>query len=191
MTSFSDPADKRPDTLHPNPYTLVSMRLVLSLTLLLATSAPAALQGQAVPVRPNPNDTVTVDPFRERPPVSPVGAALRSLLIPGWGQSIVHRRATGAFFVLFEGLSLTMTLKSLHQLDYLESVQSEDDPESIERVDAKRAEVQDWAILLAFNHLMAAAEAFVSTMLWDFPEELEVRAFSRGRFGARVTLPIP
>ncbi len=170
------------------------MRFVLSLTLILATSAPAALQGQIVPIRPpNPNDTVTVDPFRERPPVSPVGAALRSLLIPGWGQSIVHRRATGAFFVLFEGISLTMTLKSRHQLGHLESVQSEADPESIERVDAKRAEVQDWAILLAFNHLMAAAEAFVSTMLWDFPEELKVRAFSGGggRFGAQVTLPIP
>ncbi len=170
------------------------MRLALTLTLILATSAPAALQGQIVPVRPpNPNDTVTVDPFRERPPVSPVGAALRSLLIPGWGQSIVHRRATGAFFVLFEGISLTMTLKSRHQLGYLESVQSEADPESIERVDAKRAEVQDWAVLLAFNHLMAAAEAFVSTMLWDFPEELKVRAFSGGggRFGARITLPFP
>jgi hypothetical protein len=170
------------------------MRLALTLTLILATSAPAALQGQIVPIRaPNPNDTVTVDPFRERPPVSPVGAALRSLLIPGWGQSVAHRRATGAFFVLFEGISLTMTLKSRHQLGYLESVQSEDNPESIERVDAKRAEIQDWAILLAFNHLMAAAEAFVSTMLWDFPEELEVRAFSggRGRFGARITLPLP
>ncbi len=168
------------------------MRLALTFGLILATWAPAALQGQIVPVRPpNPNDTVTVDPFRERPPVSPVGAALRSLLIPGWGQSIVHRRGTGAFFVLFEGISLTMTLKSIHQLEHLESVQSEADPESLERVQAKRSEVQDWAILLAFNHLMAAAEAFVSTMLWDFPEELEVRAFSRGRFGARVTLPIP
>ncbi len=168
------------------------MRLALAVTLILASWTPTALQAQAVPVRPpNPRDTITVDPFRERPPVSPVGAALRSLLIPGWGQSIVHRRATGAFFVLFEGLSLTMTIKSMHQLDYLESVQSEADTESIERVDAKRAEVQDWAILLAFNHLMAAAEAFVSVMLWDFPEELEVRAFSNGRFGARVTLPIP
>ncbi len=172
------------------------MRPALTLALILATSAPAAMQGQIVPIRPpNPNDTVTVNPFREKPPVSPVGAALRSLLIPGWGQSIAHRRATGAFFVLFEGISLTMTLKSRHQLSYLESVQSEADPESIERVDAKRAEIQDWAILLAFNHLMAAAEAFVSTMLWDFPEELEVRAFSgggvRGRFGARITLPFP
>ncbi len=122
---------------------------------------------------------------------------MRSLLLPGWGQSVLNRRGTGAFFVLFEGLSLTMTLKSIHQLDYLERVRSDADPNSPERVDAKervdgkRAEVQDWAVLLAFNHLMAAAEAFVSAMLWDFPEELEVRAFSGGRIGARVTLILP
>ncbi len=29
---------------------------------------------------------------------------------------------------------------------------------------AKRAGVRDWAILLAFNHLMVEADAFVSTM---------------------------
>ncbi len=169
------------------------MRLVLLVLTILAT-APIATHAQipTVPVRrPNPRDTITVDPFRVRPPVSPMGAMLRSLLLPGWGQSVLNRRGTGAFFVLFEGLSLTMTLKSIHQLDYLESVQSDEDPESIERVDSKRAEVQDWAVLLAFNHLMAAAEAFVSAMLWDFPEELEVRAFSGGRIGARVTLILP
>ncbi len=169
------------------------MRLVLLVLTILATT-PIAARGQIPtgPVRrPNPRDTITVDPFRVRPPVSPIGAMLRSLLLPGWGQSVLNRRGTGAFFVLFEGLSLTMTLKSIHQLDYLESVQSDEDPESLERVDSKRAEVQDWAVLLAFNHLMAAAEAFVSAMLWDFPEELEVRAFSGGRIGARVTLILP
>lgn len=169
------------------------MRLVLLFLTILATT-PMAAHGQipTVPIRrPNPRDTITVDPFRVKPPVSPMGAMLRSLLLPGWGQSLLNRRGTGAFFVLFEGLSLTMTLKSIHQLDYLERVQSDADPESIERVDSKRAEVQDWAVLLAFNHLMAAAEAFVSAMLWDFPEELEVRAFSGGRIGARVTLILP
>ena len=171
----------------------MAMRLVLLVLTILAT-APMAAHGQipTVPVRrPNPRDTITVDPFRVRPPVSPMGAMLRSLLLPGWGQSLLNRRGTGAFFVLFEGISLTMTLKSIHQLDHLERVQSDADPESIERVDSKRAEVQDWAVLLVFNHLMAAAEAFVSAMLWDFPEELEVRAFSGGRIGARVTLILP
>lgn len=168
------------------------MRLVLLVLTILATIPTAARAQITIPVRrPNPRDTITVDPFRVRPPVSPMGAMLRSLLLPGWGQSLLNRRGTGAFFVLFEGLSLTMTLKSIHQLDHLERVQSDADPESIERVDSKRAEVQDWAILLAFNHLMAAAEAFVSAMLWDFPEELEVRAFSGGRIGARVTLILP
>ena len=171
----------------------MAMRLVLLFLTILATT-PMTAHGQitTVPVRrPNPRDTITVDPFRVRPPVSPMGAMLRSLLLPGWGQSVLHRRGTGAFFVLFEGLSLTMTLKSIHQLDYLERVQSDTDPESLERVDSKRAEVQDWAVLLGFNHLVAAAEAFVSAMLWDFPEELEVRAFSGGRIGARVTLILP
>ncbi len=169
------------------------MRLVLLVLTIVATTPMAAhAQIPTGPVRrPNPRDTITVDPFRVQPPVSPMGAMLRSLLLPGWGQSILNRRGTGAFFVLFEGISLTMTLKSIHQLDHLERVQSDADPESIERVDAKRAEVQDWAVLLAFNHLMAAAEAFVSAMLWDFPEELEVRAFSGGRIGARVTLILP
>ncbi len=169
------------------------MRLVLLVLTVLATT-PMTAHGQipTVPVeRPNPRETIPVDPFRVRPPVSPMGAMLLSLLLPGWGQSTLNRRGTGAFFVLFEGLSLTMTLKSIHQLDHLERVQSDADPESLERVDAKRDEVQDWAVLLAFNHLMAAAEAFVSAMLWDFPEELEVRAFSGGRIGARVTLILP
>ncbi len=170
----------------------MAMRLVLLVLTILATIPTAARAQITIPVRqPNPRDTITVDPFRVKPPVSPMGAMLRSLLLPGWGQSLLNRRGTGAFFVLFEGLSLTMTLKSIHQLDYLERIQSDTDPESIERVDSKRAEVQDWAVLLGFNHLMAAAEAFVSAMLWDFPEELEVRAFSGGRIGARVTLILP
>jgi hypothetical protein len=169
------------------------MRLVpLVLTILVMSPAAATAQIPTVPVRPpNPNDTVTVDPFRVHPPISPAGAAFRSLLLPGWGQSILDRPGTGAFFVLIEGLALTMTFKSKHQLRYLERVESEDDPESLERVEAKRAEIQDWAILIAFNHLISAAEAFVAAMLWDFPEELEIQAFSGGRIGVgfRISLP--
>jgi hypothetical protein len=169
------------------------MRLVfLLLTVLTVTPVAAIAQIPTVPVRPpNPRDTIKVDPFRVDPPVSPAGAAFRSLLLPGWGQSVLDRPGTGAFFVLVEGIALTMTFKSVHQLNYLERIQSEDDPESVERVEAKRSEIQDWAILIAFNHLVAAFEAFVAAMLWDFPEELEVQAFSGGRFGAgfRISLP--
>ena len=113
------------------------------------------------------------------------------MLLPGWGQSILQRRVTGAFFVAWEGLALTMTLKSIHQLDYLRTVASEDDTESIERVESKEAEVQDWAVLLVFNHLIAGVEAFVSAQLWDFPEELRVRAPSNGSIGIEFSVGLP
>ena len=120
-----------------------------------------------------------------------MGALWRSMLLPGWGQVSLNRRVTGAVFVFWEGIALTMTLKSIHQLDYLKSVESEDDIDSQDRVDAKRSEIQDWAVLLAFNHLLAGVEAFVSAQLWDFPEELAVRILPRGGVGLVVALPLP
>ena len=170
------------------------MRRSLLIAVVLATCwLPAAwAQIPTLPTRPgDPADTVTVDPFRIHPPISPLGGLWRSILLPGWGQSILRRRVTGAFFVAWEGLALTMTLKSIHQLDYLRTVATEDDEESLERVDSKEAEVQDWAILLAFNHLLAGAEAFVAAQLWDFPEELRVQAHSDGSLRLHVSIPLP
>ena len=108
----------------------------------------------------------------------PLGAMWRSLLLPGWGQALLHRRVTGAVFVFWEGLSLTMTLKAQDQLRFLRETNGD-----TLAVRLKKQEVQDWAVVLAFNHLMAAAEAFVSAELWDFPAELEARALPRGRVG--------
>lgn len=110
-------------------------------------------------------DTIPVPQFRVPPPVSPLGAAVRSLVLPGWGQSLLDRRTTGAIFIFWEGVTLTMTLKSLRQLEYQERI-------GAATVEGKRQEVEDWAVLLIFNHLMAAAEAFVAAQLWDFPPEL-------------------
>jgi hypothetical protein len=55
-------------------------------------------------------------------------------------------------------------------------------------VDGKRQEEEDWLVLLVFNHLFAAAEAFVAGHLQDFPEELQVRAVPGG-VGVRLPLP--
>ena len=104
---------------------------------------------------------------------------------------MVNRRVTGAFFVAFEGLAITMALKSKHQLGHLRKVESEDDPESQERVVSKEQEVQDWAVLIGFNHLMAAAEAYVATLLWDFPGDLEATRLPDGRLGIGVRVGLP
>lgn len=114
--------------------------------------------------------------FRIEPPVSPLGAMWRSLLLPGWGQAILGRRVTGAAFIFLEGVTVTMTVKSLHQLAYQEDT-------AAETVDDKRQEVQDWAVLWGFNHLLAGAEAFVGALLWDFPTELEARRLPNGATG--------
>lgn len=120
---------------------------------------------------------------------------MRSLVLPGWGQGALGRRGAGAVFVFFEGLTFTMWVKSLHQQDYLqrtkrepsgEEVTSEDDP-----LESKKAEVEDWFVLLIFNHLLAGLEAYVSANLWDFPAELEARALPDGSAGLGITVPLP
>lgn len=151
--------------------------------------APAAAQ-IPVPTVPTPGrqgqqpDTVKVPQFRIEPPVSPLGAMWRSLLVPGWGQAILKRRATGAFFVFWEGVTLTMSLKASHQLRYLRLTGSQS-------VEAKKQEVQDWVVLLVFNHLMAGAEAFVAAQLWDFPAELNATSLPSGDAALGVKLAIP
>lgn len=127
-------------------------------------------------------DTVKVPPFRVEPPISPLGAFGRSLLVPGWGQAILGRRVTGAFFVFWEGLTLTMALKAAHQLGYIEATGDQD------AIDAKKQEIQDWTVLLVFNHLLAGAEAFASAYLWDFPVELEQRALTGERLGIGASI---
>jgi hypothetical protein len=156
------------------------MRCAVLIAVLAVVAFPSMGEAQVVPTRqptqrqpPDPSDTIPVPPFRVEPPVSPLGAALRSLLIPGWGQSLVGRKATGAVFIFWEGLTLAMMLKSAHQLDYQSDIEQEE-------LEGKRTEVQDWAVLLAFNHLLAAAEAYVSTHLWDFPADLGVEPMPNG-----------
>jgi hypothetical protein len=129
-------------------------------------------------------DTIPVPPFRVRPPISPLGAFGRSLLIPGWGQAVLGRRVTGAFFVFWEGLTITMALKARHQLDYFNEVGTD------EQREAKLQEIEDWVVLLVFNHLFAGLEAFVSAYLWDFPVELERRALPGDRVGVGARIPI-
>ncbi len=127
-------------------------------------------------------DTVKVPAFRFQPPTPPMAALARSMLLPGWGQAVLGRRVTGAAFVFWEGVTITMTFKASHRLHYFRQTNAD----SV-KVAAKKQEVQDWIVLLVFNHLFAGAEAFVAAQLWDFPAEAEIRALPRG-IGAGVRL---
>ena len=55
---------------------------------------------------------------------------------------------------------------------------------------SKQQQIQDWIVLLVFNHLFSAAEAYVSAHLQDFPKELKIRAVPGGR-GIGISVPVP
>lgn len=171
--------------------TATCIRCFLLAALFVVVAGAEPLLGQIPIPTPTqqPEDTITVEPFRVRPPVSPLGAMARSLLFPGWGQSVLGRRTTGAVFVFWEGVTLGMTLKAAHQLSFLRRADDSrpEDSRDQELLDSKKAEVQDWLVLLAFNHLFAAAEAFVSANLWDFPEEISMRSLPDERVALTVS----
>ena len=147
------------------------------LLLALAFGARAVAAQQVVAIAP---DTVVV-PTDTVVRMRPISAAWRSLLIPGWGQAATGRAVTGAVFVAWEGTTLYMMWKARSETKYFEE-------SGVPGEGGKRQEEEDWLVLLVFNHLFAAAEAYVAAHLQDFPEELEIRAVPGG-VGARLPLP--
>lgn len=57
------------------------------------------------------------------------------------------------------------------------------------RLKARRLHYEDWVAMLAFTHLFAGADAFVSAHLWDLPRQVEVRRLPSGAtgIGARMS----
>lgn len=165
--------------------------LAFALVAAMSFARPAAGLGQdtAAVVRDSiPVDSIqapaAADTLYAKAPTSPMGALWRSLLIPGWGQAKLNRKLTGAIFVAWEGVTLGMSLKTSHELNYLRATNSS-------RQKAKKKEREDWLVLLGFNHLFSAVEAYVSSHLWDFPGDLEIRAapMPGGGVGASISLP--
>lgn len=118
-----------------------------------------------------------------RPPLRPMGAFWRSLLIPGWGQAKLGRKTAGAFFLAAEGVTLGMVLTTSSQLNYLEETNSGS-------VNSKQQQHEDWLVLLGLNHLLSAMEAYVSAHLWDFPGDLSIQAAPHGGVAGAVSVPV-
>jgi hypothetical protein len=117
----------------------------------------------------------------------PLPAFFHSLLIPGWAQAKLDRKLTASLFLAWEGLTLGMSLKAGGEVRYLERIEADS-----ARLESKRQERQDWLILLAFNHLFAGLEAFVSSHLQDFPADVRIRAVPQGiGVGASIPFRLP
>jgi hypothetical protein len=142
-----------------------------------APARPDTAAPQPAPARPERGDSV-----RPIAPVTPGGAFVRSLVIPGWGQARLGRNVTGGLFLLFEGVAGAMVWKSAWQLEWARA--------RGKFVASHRQEREDWIVLLVFNHLLSGAEAYVSALLFDFPTALRVRRLPDGTTGVGVTIPL-
>ena len=156
--------------------------LVFALT--LVTNVVPSLGAQNPGAPPAAPARAARDTIAHRP--GPMNYFFRSFVIPGWGQASLDRKLTGALFIGFEGLAISMAMKANAELPYLDRTDSL-------TAASRRAERQDWIVLIVFNHLFSALEAYVSAHLLDFPPDLRIRAMPlpgpRTGFGVHIGLP--
>jgi hypothetical protein len=161
---------------------------VLALVALLAVAHPAPVRAQV------PDTAAVVNPL------TPGGAFLRSVLLPGWGHASIGAYARGGFYFAAEttaGFLLARTVRRLEiakegrdlkedRLREALTLAGTTNPDSIgARLDAdpevararrlvrsRRQQVEDWAALGLFMVFLSGADAFVSAHLRDFPEPI-------------------
>lgn len=137
-------------------------------------------------------------PDSTKPPISARRAFLSSFILPGYGQNRLDRPKAAMLFATVEVLSLGMAAKSAQDLRDAKSASQDSvvstyrtdpatglvaiDPKThqpvpdtwihsrfdADRVKARRVHYEDWIAAIFFNHLFAAADAYVAANLWDF-----------------------
>ena len=108
--------------------------------------------------------TPAADTTGRRPPISPLGAFGRSLILPGWGQLEVGRPSRGAFYFAAESVFLFMVFKSDARL----SAAKEELPLNEERISNRSGQRENWIVLAGFIAFLSGLDAWVSTQFWDF-----------------------
>ena len=175
---------------------------------LLTLGSPQSAHGQVA-------DTVSVQDHRG---VSPGGAFLRSVLVPGWGHAAAGSYTRGAFYLVGQGMTTWMLFKTNARLDQArrQTLVTEreteariiaggaTDPDSISTLlDGDEAVLEardleglrsqqweDWLALGIFLMVVGGADAFVSTHLADFPLPLTVEAGADGIVEIGVSVPV-
>jgi hypothetical protein len=129
--------------------------------------------------------------------ISPRGAFLRSLVLPGWGQSELGLPGRGGIYFALEAGSLWMLFKSDRKLDEAregERIRRETGqlgPEQIDPLVRDRAnQREDWLTLSIFWLFFSGADAFVAAHLQDF--DVHVNAIPRpgGALEVQATIPV-
>lgn len=133
----------------------------------LAALAPTVVAAQQEPAQ---QEAAPPDTFFSKPPLSPGGAFIRSLVLPGWAQAELGSESRGALYFLAEGFSLFMVARSQTRLSWAERTQ----PEDSGLIEARKQQREDWIALAVFTAFFAAADGWVSVHLFGFDERTGV-----------------
>ena len=136
--------------------------------------------------------------------ISPAGAFLRSLVLPGWGQAAVGAPVRGTVYFSIGAGSFWMLGKSRVRLADVRAserfIQEDERLEGVER-DAlleglaplrrsRQNQVEDWATFTVFTALLSAADALVSAYLADFDAHLGVGPGGEAALRLELTVPV-
>ncbi|HEX6588626.1 MAG TPA: DUF5683 domain-containing protein [Longimicrobiales bacterium] len=184
--------------------------LTATLTLLLLGTAGATAQERdSVPSFPT-----EIGSLEGRP--SPVGAMLRSFVVPGWGQLSYDRYVRSAVYFGGHVGNTYMVIETLGRLDAAEEsrdrrisvvrdslVAAEVPTDSIDvrigedaevrrlrgLVSARKEQREDWIALGVFWILVSGVDAFVTAQLADFPASIGA-VYDGRRYGIYVSVPV-
>jgi hypothetical protein len=186
---------------------------LLAATLLAVASAGA----QEAPPAPRARADTVAQASVQRG-VSPRGAFLRAVAIPGWGHSAIGSYRRGAFYFAAEGITAWGLIKTRERIqevnqrvDFRETrlrsdlaAQGVTDPTEIQTAldndealtdllalqSARRSQREDWTALGIFLLLLSGADAYVSAHLQHFPAPLTLETQSSGSGRMDVSLSV-
>jgi hypothetical protein len=188
------------------------------ITAILLTVGFAGAQ-EAPPAPRAAADTVAQVPVRRG--VSPRGAFLRAVAVPGWGHSAIGSYRRGAFYFVAEGITAWGLIKTRERIieanqrvDFRESrlradlaAQGVTDPTEIQTAldddealtdllalqGARKSQRQDWTALGIFLLLLSGADAYVSAHLQHFPAPLtlDMQSSGNGRMDVSFSVKLP
>ncbi|MFP3947848.1 MAG: DUF5683 domain-containing protein [Longimicrobiales bacterium] len=176
--------------------------MLLLALLTVGAARGAGAQDETTRAEPAGPETQQPEEGEVLPDVSPGGAFVRSLAIPGWGHAATGSYTRAGFYFATSGATFWMLTKSLESLDaaddHLALVESEleremeragiTNPDTVSArlnaddrvtemralVESREQQVEDWTAFGIFWLLLNATDAFVSAHLADFPEPVEV-----------------
>jgi len=148
--------------------------------------------------------------------ITPGDAFVRALLLPGWGHASIGEYTRGGFYFLTETAAGWMMVRTLSRLGAAKGVRDmrradavaalnaqgvtdsrlisaavAADPlvvASVDLVEARSQQFEDWLALGVFLVFLSGIDAFVSAHLRDFPEPVR---FDLGQSGFSVGLSLP